>query len=93
MLLLCPKDSNSAQLSAEVIDDYFVVGYQLGNVTVSIRSTDDLSELWSSVITGKNVILWCDGLRRPIQSKRSMILSLRSCQGKTRPVNQGRRKR
>ena len=54
------------------MDNDFDVGYQQGNVTVSIRSADDLSELWSSIIAGKNVILWCDGLRRPIQSKRSI---------------------
>ena len=60
-----------ALLSDEVIDDDFDIGYQQGNVTVSITSADDLSELymWSS-ITGKNVILWCDGLRR--QSKWSI---------------------
>ena len=61
-----------AQLSAEVMDNDFDVGYQQGNVIVSIRSADDLSQLWSSIIAGKNVILWCDGLRRPIQSKRSI---------------------
>ena len=43
-----------AQLSAEVMDNDFGVGCQQGNVTVSIRSADDLSELWSSIIAGKN---------------------------------------
>ena len=30
---------------------------------VSIRTQADLSEVWSEIISGKNLILWCDGLK------------------------------
>ena len=52
-----------AQLCGEV-EEEFDVGYQQNNVVVNIRSSDDLIELWSNVMKGTNVILWCDGLKK-----------------------------
>lgn len=51
-----------AQLKGDVEKD-FDIGYQHNNSVVSIRSADDLLEVWSNIRQGKNVTLWCDGLK------------------------------
>ena len=53
------------------MEEEFDVGYQQNNVVVNIRSADDLNELWSSVMKGTNVVLWCDGLKKIDSAPRS----------------------
>ena len=55
------------QLGADLIDE-FDIGYIQGNTIVSLRSSRDIQEVWSSVLKGENITLWCDGLRKEGQS-------------------------
>ena len=32
------------------------------NAAVSIRSNEDISDVWQQVLSGKNIVLWCDGI-------------------------------
>ncbi len=59
-----------AQLSSE-LDKEFDIGYEegKGTVVVSIRSSDDLCELWSTIQKGKSITLWCNGLKKVSQNK------------------------
>ena len=41
----------------------FDVGYYQGSTVVSIRSRQDLTEVWNDVKAKKKVTLWCDGLK------------------------------
>ena len=41
----------------------FDVGYLQNSTVVSLRSPEDIQEIWSSMIKGTKVTLWCDGLR------------------------------
>ena len=52
-----------AQLDADLVDE-FDIGYIQSNTVVSIRSSRDIYEVWSSVSNGENITLWCDSLRR-----------------------------
>lgn len=49
------------QLGGDVREK-FDVGYFQNNNVVTVRSADDMSELWAIVGDGRS-ILWCDGLR------------------------------
>jgi hypothetical protein len=51
-----------AQLKDD-IEKEFDIGYLQGNSIINIRSSDDLLEVWASIRQGKNVVLWCDGLK------------------------------
>ena len=51
-----------AQLDADIVDE-FDIGYIQNNTVVSLRSPQDVQEVWSSIVKGDNVTLWCDGLR------------------------------
>ena len=48
-----------AQLEEDLCDE-FDVGYYQNNSVVTIRSADDISELWAK---GERLILWCNGLK------------------------------
>ena len=50
------------QLAGDVTDD-FDVGYYQATTVVSIRSTQDVIEVWNDVKKGVKVVLWCDGLK------------------------------
>ena len=54
------------QLGADLIE--FDIGYIQGNTVVSLRSSKDIQEVWSSVLKGENITLWCDGLCKEGQS-------------------------
>ena len=41
----------------------FDVRYLQGSTIVNIRSSEDLDEVWNDIRRGKNVVLWCDGLK------------------------------
>ena len=41
----------------------FDVGYYQGTTVVSIRSSQDLSDIWQGLKNGSKIVLWCDGLR------------------------------
>ena len=58
-----------AQLGKELLSE-FDVGYYQGSTAVSVRTSDDLCELWSSILKGTKVDLWCDGLRKLNAAKR-----------------------
>lgn len=47
------------------IRDSFDIGYLSGTIVVNLRSSEDLRELWVSVLQGTKVNLWCDGLKAP----------------------------
>lgn len=51
-----------AQLDADVVHE-FDVGYIQNNTVVSLRSPQDIQEVWASLLRGNSVTLWCDGLR------------------------------
>ena len=51
-----------AQLSQDVTEDDFDIGFLQGNTVVSIRSKADLDELWEGLRRGINTTLWCDGM-------------------------------
>jgi len=50
------------QLAGDVTDD-FDVGYYQATTVISIRSPQDVMEVWNDVKKGVKVILWCDGLQ------------------------------
>ena len=47
-------------------DFNFSVGYIKGSTKLSIRSCEDIEDIWSSVSRGENVTLWCDKVRDSI---------------------------
>ena len=51
-----------SQLSHDLIDGSFDVGFVQNNAAVSIRSDEDLCELWDQIHNGKNIMSWCDGM-------------------------------
>ena len=51
-----------AQLKDDIVKE-FDIGYQHNNSVVNIRNSDDLLEVWSNIRQGKNISLWCDGLK------------------------------
>ena len=56
------KDLIKTQLLGEVANK-FDLGYIMhGSSVVSLRSKEDILEVWSNVNKGANIILWCDGL-------------------------------
>lgn len=53
-------------IKLQLCDDvtkHFDVGYYQGSTVVSIRSQQDLKEVWVECIKGTKIVLWCDGLR------------------------------
>jgi hypothetical protein len=55
------KSLIKAQLGEEVVKD-FDIGYQHGTAIVNMRTSDDLQEVWSNILKGTRVVLWCNGL-------------------------------
>jgi len=51
------------QLRSDITEGNFDIGYLQSNTVISIRSKEDLAEIWSSLRKGTNVTLWCDGLK------------------------------
>ena len=56
------------QLAGDVTDD-FDVGYYQATTVVSIRSTQDVIEVWNDMKKGVKVVLWCDGLKESNPTK------------------------
>ena len=50
------------QLQSDIAGE-FDVGYVSGNSVISIWNTADVSELWSEILKGNKIVLWCDGLK------------------------------
>ena len=50
-----------AQLREDITASEFDVGFISGTSVVSVRSEEDLAEIWSSQLKGDRVVLWCDG--------------------------------
>ena len=64
------------QLFDEISRSSFDIGYIQGSHIVTIRSKEDLLEVWSNVKKGSNIILWCDGLKKSTsESKKGAISS------------------
>ena len=60
-----------AQLSQDITEDDFDIGYLQGNTVVSIRSKADL-ELWEGLRKGFNTTMWCDGMNGPAAQNSSL---------------------
>ena len=60
------------QLFDEISRSRFDIGYIQGSHTVTIRSKEDLLEVWSNIKKGSNIVLWCDGLKKKSTSKTPM---------------------
>lgn len=59
------KDAIKRQLTDDIVDSDFDVGYVEGSSVVRIRNRRDLEEVWSCINNPKTkgkVMLWCDGL-------------------------------
>ena len=52
----------SRSLRKDIVKD-FDVGFYNGSTVVSIRSEQDLREIWQDVKRGTQIVLWCDGLK------------------------------
>ena len=52
-----------AQLQEDIHTGDFDVGYIQNNSVVTLRSPEDIQEVWSSLSRGTKVTLWCNGLR------------------------------
>ena len=60
------------QLEDDIVDSDFEVGVIQGSNVVSIRTRDDMIDVWKDVKKGVKVVLWCNGLRPSIcKRKRS----------------------
>lgn len=51
------------QLQNDITEGNFDIGYMQSNTVISIRSKEDLAEIWANLKKGTNITLWCDGLR------------------------------
>ncbi|XP_064390049.1 uncharacterized protein LOC135337959 [Halichondria panicea] len=67
----CLKEIIRAQLKQEIVPDIhdFDVGYVQGTNVISIRSSEDVQEVWSELKTSSKLILWCDGLKDKPQKR------------------------
>ena len=66
------KGAVRSQLQGEISQTGdFDVRYLQGSSVVSIRSREDLLEIWAGLQKGGNTILWCNGLRKA--SKRTQL--------------------
>lgn len=60
-----------AQLQEDIRKGDFDVGYIQNSSVVTLRSPEDMQEVWSSLSKGTKVTLWCDGLRGSASSSKS----------------------
>lgn len=54
-----------AQLHEDITEEGFEIGYLKSNTVVTLRSKEDLCEVWESIKSGNSVMLWCDGMKTP----------------------------
>ena len=70
-----------AQLSEDITEDDFDIGYLHGNTVISIRNKADLDDIWECLRKGSNTTLWCDGMilvvKRVVSVHRLMMKRLR----------------
>ena len=65
------KDAIKRQLTDDIVDSDFDVGYVEGSSVVRIRNRRDLEEVWSCISKSKGkVMLWCDGLSNTKESRK-----------------------
>ena len=59
------KNVIKTQLWDDIVtsEEDFEVGVVQGNSVVSIRSKEDMMDVWKDIRKGTKVVLWCDGLR------------------------------
>ena len=48
----------------------FDIGYYQGLTVISIRSVEDLTDVWDDVCLGTKVTLWCNGLKENKKGKK-----------------------
>ena len=68
------KDLIRTQLKDDVVKE-FDVGYYQGSTVISIRSAEDINEVWQELKKGSKVVLWCDGLRESDKSRKRKRVS------------------
>ena len=56
------------QLSTDITQGSFDIGYLQNNMVVSVRNEEDLAEIWANLCKGTSVMLWCDGLKQTAES-------------------------
>ena len=52
------------QLTTDITQGSFDVGYLQNNMVISVRNGEDLAEIWATLHKGTSIMLWCDGLRQ-----------------------------
>ena len=52
------------QLGDDICLGSFDMGYLRGSNTVTLRNKEDIIEVWANIKNGKNIMMWCDGLKR-----------------------------
>ena len=67
------KSLIKAQLG-EVLREDFDIGYLQNTTVISIRNKEDLDEVWDQIKNGKNITLWCDGLKTTLSTSRKRQL-------------------
>ena len=66
------RDDLKEEIKLQIRDDIkdnFDFGYIQGSNLISVRSSQDISEIWNCINKGKEVTLWCDGLNDSTSSK------------------------
>ena len=71
--------SIKVQLSQDITEDDFDIGYLQGNTVVSIRSKADLDDIWEGQRRGLNTTLWCDGMQNANESQNPSLGHKWSC--------------
>ena len=59
--VVCVEPNSLLQVDTE---SSFDIGYIQGSHLITIKSVEDLLEVWANIKKGTNVILWCDGLKK-----------------------------
>ena len=63
------------QLCDEISESSFDIGYIQGSHLITIKSVEDLLEVWANIKKGTNVILWCDGLKNSTHGSKKGAIS------------------
>ena len=82
-----------AQLSQDITEEDFDIGYLHGNTVVSIRSKADLNELWEGLRRGLNTTLWCDGMTGEVAQYSSLGRKRSAQDDETHEKNKDKKKK
>ena len=81
------------QLSQDITEDDFDIGYLHGNTVVSIQSKADLDELWDGLRRGLNTTLWCDGMAGEVAQNSSLGRKWSAQDDETHDKNKDKKKK